>query len=227
MLRTKTLEDYMNLNFTKALHTIAGGFVFLCLFLAPAAGQNFEITPHVGGQINGGLDLSTSIFHRIEVGNSLNYGVTVGALLGEHYGLEFQWNKTDAETRAQPIGAVQSIKVFNLSQNQYMANFVAHLTDREAKMRPFFFFGLGASALDPDRGGVKGATRFAFSLGGGAKYNLSKHFGLRGQMKWAPTYITTTNGGYWCDPFWGGCWLVGNDHYLHEFDITGGFTVRF
>ena len=128
----------MNLNFTKALHTIAGGFVFLCLFLAPAAGQNFEITPHVGGQINGGLDLSTSIFHRIEVGNSLNYGVTVGALLGEHYGLEFQWNKTDAETRAQPIGAVQSIKVFNLSQNQYMANFVAHLTDREAKMRPFF-----------------------------------------------------------------------------------------
>ena len=74
----------MNLNLTKTLHSIAGGCVFLFLFLGSAAGQNFEITPHIGGQINGGLDLSTSIFHRIEVGNSLNYGVTVGDLLGEH-----------------------------------------------------------------------------------------------------------------------------------------------
>jgi hypothetical protein len=51
--------------------------------------------------------------------------------------------------------------------------------------------------------------------------------GLRGQIKYSPTYITTTNGGYWCDPIWGGCWQVGNNHYLNEFDVTGGLTVRF
>lgn len=189
--------------------------------------QNFEITPQVGGQINGGLDLSTTIFHRIEPQNALNYGLTAGYLVGEHYGLEFQWNKMNAGTNAQPIGGGQSIKIFNLNQNQYMANFVFHLTDREAAVRPFFFFGMGASTLDPDRSGVRGTTRFAGSLGGGAKYNMSRHFGLRAQLKWSPTYITSTNGGYWCDPFWGGCWAVGNSHYLHEFDITGGFTLRF
>ena len=196
-------------------------------FLASAGAQNFEITGQVGGQINGGLDLSTSIFRRIEVGNALNYGITAGYLLGEHGAIEFQWNKMNADTRAQPVGGGSSIKVFTLGQNQYLANFLFHFTDREAKTRPFAFFGLGASSLDPDRSGVQGTTRFVFSVGAGLKHNLSKHFGLRGQIKYSPTYLTTSNAGYWCDPFWGGCWVVGNNHYLNEFDIGGGITLRF
>jgi len=116
---------------------------------------------------------------------------------------------------------------FKLKQDQYMGNFLFHLTDRESKLRPFGFFGLGASDLSPDRSGVSGVTRFAFALGAGAKYNVSKHLGFRGQAKWSPTYLTTTDAGYWCDPFWGGCWVVGNNHYLHEFDFTGGITLRF
>ena len=174
-----------------------------------------------------GFYLSTSLFRRIEVENSMNYGLSAGYLVGEHYGVEFQWNHSKADTFAQPAGGGSDIKVFALNQDQYMGNFLFHFTDREAKLRPFAFFGLGASHLSPDRSGVDSTTRFAFSLGGGAKYNISKHFALRGQAKWSPTYITTTDGGYWCDPFWGGCWVVGNDHYLHEFDITGGITFRF
>lgn len=207
--------------------TLLRASMCLILLLPKAFAQNIELTGQIGGQLNGGLDLSTSLFHRIEVGNSTNYGVTAGYLLGEHYGVEFQWNHAKGDTVAQPIGGGADIKVFSLNMNQYMGNFLFHFKDREAKLRPFIFFGMGASDLSPDRNDVNGVTRFAFSLGGGAKYNLSKHFALRGQAKWSPTYLTTTDGGYWCDPFWGGCWLVGNDHYLHEFDITGGITVRF
>lgn len=195
--------------------------------LTSAFSQNVEVTGYAGYQFNGGLDLSTSLFRRIEVENSTNYGLSAGYLVGEHYGVEFQWNHTKADTFAQPAGGGSDIKVFALNQDQYMGNFLFHFTDREAKLRPFAFFGLGASHLAPDRSGVNSTTRFAFSLGGGAKYNISKHFGVRGQAKWSPTYITTTDGGYWCDPFWGGCWVVGNDHYLHEFDISGGITFRF
>jgi hypothetical protein len=195
--------------------------------LTSAFSQNVELTGYVGGQFNGGLDLSTSLFRRIEVENSTNYGLSAGYLVGEHYGVEFQWNHSKADTFAQPAGGGSDIKVFALNQDQYMGNFLFHFTDREAKLRPFAFFGSGASHLSPDRSGVDSTTRFAFSLGGGAKYNIGKHFGLRGQAKWSPTYITTTDGGYWCDPFWGGCWVVGNDHYLHEFDVSGGITFRF
>ena len=108
------------------------------LFLLPvASAQNFEITPHIGGQFNGGLDLSTSLFRRIEVGNSMNYGVTAGYLVGEHDGVEFQWNHTKADTVAQPVGGGSDVNVFNLNQNQYMGNFLFHFADREAKLRPF------------------------------------------------------------------------------------------
>jgi len=196
--------------------------------LIPSAlAQRVEVTGNIGYQVNGGLDLSTSLFRRIEVGNSTNYGASAGYLFGEHFGAEFQWNHTRADTVAQPLGGGSDIKVFTLNQNQYMGNFVYHFTPHEAPLRPFVFLGLGASSLSTNRAGVSGATRFAFSVGGGAKYNFSKHFGVRGQLKYSPTYITTTDGGYWCDPFWGGCWVVGNDHFLHEFDMTGGITFRF
>lgn len=212
------------MNIQKTTLSVLASFVFVTSALA----QNIEITPQVGGQINGGLNLSTTIFRRIEVKNGVNYGITAGYLLGDHYGIEFQWNKNNSGTTAQPINGGNSIKVFNLNWNQYMANFVFHLTDREPTIRPFAFFGLGASDLSPDRKGVRSTTRFAFSLGGGAKMKISHHLGLRGQLKWSPTYITTTsNGGFWCDPFFGGCFVTGNSHYLHEFDVNGGIIFRF
>ena len=191
-----------------------GGF-----FLTPVlsfAQQNFEIGGYVGGQINGGVDLSTTLFHRIEVQNGTNYGITAGYLLGEHAGVEFQWNHNNADTTAQPISGGTSPTLFS------------HATGRESKVRPFLLLGVGANSLSADRSGVQGSTRFTFAIGAGAKYNMGKHFGLRGQFRYAPTYLTTTsNGGYWCDPFWGGCWVTGNSHYLNEFDITGGVTLRF
>ena len=210
------------------IRVIFAALVSLLLSFSSAVAQNFEITPHVAGQINGGVDLSTTLFRRLEVANGVSYGITAGYLLGSHGGIEFDWNRNNANTVGQRVNSnINSTTLFSLSQNQYMANFVFHLRDRDASIRPFGFFGLGANALSTDHSAVAGSTRFAFGLGGGAKLNLSTHLGLRAQLKWVPTYLGTTNGGYWCDPFWGGCWVVGNSHYLHEFDIGGGLTFKF
>ena len=174
------------------------------------------------------MDLSTTLFRRIDVQNSMNFGASAGYLFGEHYGVEFQWNKTRADTVAQPRAGGPDIKVFTMNQNQYMGKFVLHFKSQESVLRPFAFVGLGASSLSTNRPGVEGATRFAFAIGGGAKYNLTRHFGLRGQIRYSPTYLTTTDtGGYWCDPFWGGCWVVGDSHYLNAVDFTGGIIFHF
>jgi opacity protein-like surface antigen len=201
--------------------------IFFFLTSASAFAQNVEITGHYGGQVNGGLDVSTILFDRLEVENSSSYGVSVGYLVGERGGIEFQWNHSQSDTVAEPVGGGSNIRLFSLNQNQYMGNFLYHFTDREHKLRPFFLVGLGASDLSPDRPNVEGTTRFAWTAGGGAKYNLAKHFGLRGTFRYAPTYLTSTADGYWCDPFWGGCWVVGESHYLHSMDISGGVTFRF
>ena len=147
--------------------------------------------------------------------------------MGDRYGLEFMWSYNKADTLAQPRGAGSDIKVFILDSNQYLGNFQFHFAGREKRLRPFLLAGAGANNLHAARAGVSSTTRFAFDAGGGVKYNFVKHFGVRLQAKWSPVYITTTNGGYWCDPFWGGCWFVGNNHYLNEFDVTAGLTLRF
>jgi opacity protein-like surface antigen len=203
-------------------------FATLLFLPSPSAfAQNVEITGYGGGQLNGGIDFSTTLFRRIEVENGGSYGAILGYLLGEHYGVEFQWHHNSADTKLEPLAGGSSARLFSLNQNQYMGNFLFHLTPKEHHLRPFVFFGLGANNLDADRHGVQGTTKFAWALGAGAKYNIGKHFGLRGQVRWAPTYINSTNSGYWCDPFWGGCWVSSDAHYLHEGDIMGGFTLRF
>src|SRR6476646_9515996 len=86
--------------------------VLLLSSVPSASAQKVEITPFVGGQINGGVDLSTTLFNRIDVKNSLNYGLAVDYLLAEHYGLEFQWNHSHSATNAQPRSGGAGIKVF-------------------------------------------------------------------------------------------------------------------
>jgi hypothetical protein len=65
----------------------------------------------VGGQVRGGLDLSTAALRCFEIANSVNYGTTADYLLGQHYRLEFHWNQNEADVRAQPIGGFSSVKL--------------------------------------------------------------------------------------------------------------------
>jgi len=201
--------------------------VWFPIALATAPAQKAELTAFIGGQTNSGLDLSTTRFQRIDVQNGINYGLEAGYLLSERTGIEFLWNYNKADTVAEPRVGGPNKTVFTLDTNQYFGNFLFHFSPREAKTRPFVLVGLGATNLHAARSNVSSITRFAWALGAGAKYNFSRRWGVRLQAKWSPTYITTTTGGFWCDPFWGGCWVVGNSHFLHEFDVSAGLTLRF
>lgn len=201
--------------------------IFVGLTALSSWSQKLEVTAFIGGQTNGGMDLSTLLFQRIDVKNGRTSGLSAGYLLGDRYGLEFLWSYNKANTVAQPRGSGSEITIFTLDTNQYLGNFIVHFAPREKALRPFLMAGAGATNLSPARDGVSNSTRFAWDVGGGVKYNFSRHFGLRLQAKWSPVYLTTTKAGYWCDPYWGGCWTVGDNHYLNEFDVTAGITLRF
>ena len=202
--------------------------VWIPMLAAIASAQNGEISAFIGRQANGGLDLSTTTFQRIEVHNGVNYGLSAGYLTSEHTSVEFLWNYNKADTLGERRTGGESQTVFTLDTNQYLGNFLYHFSPREAKTRPFVLVGVGATNLHAAMNDVKSITRLAWTAGGGVKYNLTPRLGVRFQAKWSPTYITTTsNGGFWCDPFWGGCWVVGNSHFLNEFDATAGLTLRF
>ncbi|HEY2118188.1 MAG TPA: outer membrane beta-barrel protein [Candidatus Acidoferrum sp.] len=191
------------------------------------AQKGIEVTPFFGGQINGGVDLSTARYNRIEVQNGLNYGVSASYAINKYTAVEFMWNHNKADTLAQPTGGGADLKVFSLTSNQYLGDVVVHFKDPESRLRPFVLLGAGATNLAPDRSQVNSITRFAWVFGGGVKYDLSKHLGVRLQAKWSPTYINTVTTGVWCDPFWAGCWAKGDSVFLNEIDGTVGLTLRF
>jgi opacity protein-like surface antigen len=191
------------------------------------AQRGIEVTPFIGGQFNGGLNLSTALYNHVDVQNGLNYGVSAAYSIGPRTAVEFMWNHNQADTLAQPISGGADRKVFSLNTNQYLGDFLMHFKDRESRLRPFVLFGAGVTNLAPDRSHVNSITRFAWVFGGGVKYNFNKHVGLRLQAKWSPTYINTTTVGVWCDPFWAGCWTKGDSVFLNEIDTTAGLTFRF
>jgi opacity protein-like surface antigen len=175
------------------------------------AQRGIEVTPFIGGQINGGVDLSTPLYKRIDVQNGLNYGVRASYAIGSKYtAVEFMWNHNQASTVAQPTNGGANLKLFNLNGNQFLGDFVVHFKDGDSRLRPFILLGAGSTTLAPDRNQVSSITRFAWAFGGGVKYSFSRHVGIRLQAKWSPTYINTTTEGVWCDPFWAGCWAKGD-----------------
>lgn len=122
-------------------------------------GAEFRAHGFFGRQANGGLDLSTAFFRRIDVQNGNAYGLAAGYLRGDYYGLEFMWAYNKADTLAQPAGGGSGIKIFTLDTNQYIGNFLFHFTGREKAIRPFMMLGMGATNLHPAREGVSSSTR--------------------------------------------------------------------
>ena len=103
----------------------------------------------------------------------------------------------------------------------------------DTKTRPYVLFGIGANQyafganlLQGNTGNIPNDTRFAGTIGGGVKFGFSPHVGAKAGVRRTPTYITSTSGGLWCDPFYG-CWELANQHYANQLDTSFSVTFRF
>jgi len=123
----KSAEEWTKMKTNPLLAAIAWTFL-----VAPTARaqRGIEVTPFIGGQVNGGLDLSTARYNRIDVQNGLNYRVSAGYLIGTHASVEFMWNHNRADTPAQATGGGADQKVFSLNTNQYLRDFLMHFRNR-------------------------------------------------------------------------------------------------
>jgi hypothetical protein len=63
------------------------------------------------------------------------------------------------------------------------------------------------------------------TLGGGVKIYRGP-VGARLEARFTPTYIRSTDDGWWCDDYWG-CYTIEQLHYAKQFEFSGGVTFRF
>jgi len=73
---------------------------------------------------------------------------------------------------------------------------------------------------------IPGETQFSTTWSAGVNYFPAPKIGIRGAIRWTPTYIKTDSTGWWCDPYWG-CYLTGDPQYSNQLELSGGITFRF
>lgn len=207
--------------------------VLLPLVAAPALAQGrAEVTATVGYTFSDGVSFTNGVpanggvYNRADPKDSVSFGFGGGFFVNHQVELEFMWNRQPTKIEVTGTGPTLT---GDLNVDNFHGNFVFHAGDADSKLRPFFYFGLGATnygdAKFPTKT-IQGLTKFSWALGAGVKAYPSPHAGIRASIRWVPTYIKTDGYGWWCDPFWG-CVPVGNTQYSNQFELSGGVLFRF
>ena len=210
----------------------------------PAHAQQLEGSVFYGYTLSEGIDASQSriilggVYNSLDIKSGNGWGFTFGGFVGERVELEFlyaqQFSSLEISDPA-PSVTFADMKVVN-----YQGNVVYNWGESHSPVRPFIFFGLGATHYaggDIDSrfvvppagdGQIRSATKFATNWGGGVKfYPKEGKIGIKAMARYTPTFIKSDPGGLWCDPFYPTCWVVNDLDYSNQFEMSGGVTFRF
>jgi opacity protein-like surface antigen len=223
------------------IRRIAGfSAAMLLAYATPVLAQRFEFSVSGGYTTSEGVSVTDRallgfVFTDVQVKSGSSFNFTGGVYVSEASLIEFLYARQSSLLTAEGVGA--DLDVSDLNVDSYHVNFVYHWFDADAAFRPYASFGLGATNyafgrfLLPALPGVSGTdiddnTQFSGTLGAGVKFYFARSVGVKVGIRWIPTYIKSDAAGYWCDPFYG-CWLVADANYSHQFDVSGGVTIRF
>lgn len=198
---------------------------FLCAGTLSAQANRFEITPFVGFETRGSYPVQDSVsVDALRANANVSFGTFLDYSISENMRAEFLWAHNPTSYSEHTIVTPQYVKAFNTQIDQFQFGGIFLLRGSGHKLRPYIGGGIGFTH-DSNSGGNPNRTALAFNLGGGVKYELSRHVGFRGDLRWMPTY-GSSNLGTICDEF-GFCYTGTVHNYLERFNPTLGMTFRF
>jgi opacity protein-like surface antigen len=179
-----------------------------------ADAREFEITPFVGYQFGGDVDVTyQGTRESVSVNHAVNYGLALNLGLTDMMQLELLYN-----TQGTSADARRFEDSLDLTIDYLMLSALWDFEPYDDDFSPFLVFGLGASRMRPD--GFSSVTRFSGNIGGGLKYFFSDRVGVRIEGRLYGTYINTTT--TWCDPLW----CYGTPNNLWQFSASAGLIFR-
>jgi len=213
-------------------------FVFLAVMLVTrlASAQRAEASFNIGYSASEGITsdqrpLLGQLYDTVAVDSGASVNFTFGVNVTPNSQVEFLWARQNSRLQADGPGG--KLPFSELGVYNYMFNYVYHLGQNDARVRPYFFGGLGATnysfgdiLVAGAAGNIDGETRFSTNFGGGVKFYFTPKIGAKVGVRWTPTYIKSEAAGVWCDPFYG-CWPLVDNQYSNQFETAGGITVRF
>lgn len=208
------------------------GFVVFMLSSVPVKAQGrFELTPFVGYETSGSYPVSvfssgsgTGPINSLRANGAIAYGTFLDFNLTENFQAEFMWDRNPTSFSARDALSGQYFKAFNSDIDQFQFGGIYMLRNSEHRLRPYLGASLGFTHDNNDNGTLN-RTEFSYSLGGGVKYYINRHVGLRADARYLPTYGNSSYGTY-CDPFYG-CYSAKISNYLNRGNFVGGVIFHF
>jgi opacity protein-like surface antigen len=192
----------------------------------------YEITPFFGSRFGGNIDLSQQGNPNVDylkIKSSEDYGIMGDITFWQNFQGEFMWNRQPTSLTSHNPNNDTLSPVGSMNFDMYQFSVLYHFLSPERKLRPFVVAGLGFSHYGA--GQVNGqpvlgfSNRFAYNLGGGAKYYFSPHWGVRLEARWSPTHTTSGLTTY-CDPFYG-CYPATAANKAEQGQVNIGVIYRF
>ena len=201
---------------------------------APAGAQaayvppkRFEITPFGSYQWGGSFDtqgFSSILAGEISEKSSFSWGGILSFLAAGNSAVELYYLRQDTDVEFKPNSG-QSQTVGTGFANNYVQLGVRQGLPKTEGLAPFITASMGINVLDADNS--DSSTRFAWSLGGGAKYMVPNNprLGFRLDVKWMVTPVPSGTYGTWCD-YWG-CYVTSGTDWLHQGSAGLGLILAF
>jgi hypothetical protein len=215
--------------------TIAA-IAFVCA--APSAmAQRAQVTVFGGYTLSDGVTGDAfkagdgNTYNGIDLKDSMNWGFGVGFYASDNIEIGFRFGQ---QLSKLTLTGTATHELGDMKVNTYHPYIAFNAGARDAKTRPYFMVGFGATnypainytKVNGQTGTTGGNTQFSTTLGAGVNIFPSPNAGLHLGLQWTPTYIKSDAAGWWCDPYWG-CYLATNAQYSNQFAFNGGVTFRF
>jgi len=205
--------------------------LFVLTGVSTHAQGRFEVSPFVGYETVGSYPVSlfsngtiNNPINQLRVNPATSYGTFLGYNLTENFQAEFMWDRNNTSYSGRQVSDATYFKAYNSDIDQFQFGGQYTFLDSSHRLRPYAAASVGFTH-DSNSGGNSNRTEFGFSVGGGVKYYLSRHFGLRGDLRYMPTYGNSSYGLY-CDPF-GFCYNAKVANFLNRGNFVGGLIFKF
>lgn len=205
---------------------LLAGAAFL-LFAGPTHSQErVEITPFVGYETSGSYPVTSisGTINRLRLNGALAYGTFFDYSVTENFQPEFMWDHNNTSYSAHNLLTNSYFNAFHSDVDQFQFGGLYMFRSSEVKLRPFFVASVGFTHESNNNGNAN-RTEFSWSIGGGVKYYVSRHIGFRGDIRYLPTYGSSSVGVY-CDPYFG-CYNATIHNYLNRANMVGGIVFKF
>lgn len=199
--------------------------------------KQLEVSGRVGWTLSDGISPGRDLdagdgnrYNRVDAVDSLSWGFTLGVFVTPSLAFEFLFDRQASTLR---VGGTRTVDVGDLTIGNYHGVVSYHFGARTRPVRFFAFGGAGVTTygkveftgLDGQARETGGGAKLSGTVGGGVKIYRGP-VGARFDVRFTPTYISSSDDGWWCDPYWG-CYTLEKLHYAKQFAFTGGVTYRF